>query len=101
MPYLDIADYGVIGDLRTVALVGVDGSIDWCCFPRFDGPSLFGAILDDERGGRFRVGVKGTPRGDQRYVPGTGVLETEFTTPGGSAVVTDFMPIAVDRKSVV
>ena len=94
MPYLDIADYGVIGDLRTVALVGVDGSIDWCCFPRFDGPSLFGAILDDARGGRFRVGVKGAPRGNQHYMPGTGVLQTEFTTPGGSAVVTDFMPLS-------
>ncbi len=95
MSYLDIADYGVIGDLRTVALVGVDGSIDWCCFPRFDGPSLFGAILDHERGGRFRLGVKGAPRGDQRYAQGTGVLETEFESPDGSAVVTDFMPVSV------
>jgi GH15 family glucan-1,4-alpha-glucosidase len=94
MAYLNIADYGVIGDLRTVALVGVDGSIDWCCFPRFDGPSLFGALLDCERGGRFRVGVPGAERGRQRYVPRTGVLQTEFTPPGGAAVVTDFMPIA-------
>lgn len=94
MSYLDIADYGVIGDLRTVALVGVNGSIDWCCLPRFDGPSLFGAILDAQRGGRYRVGIAGAPRGRQRYVPQTAVLQTEYDAPTGSAVVTDFMPLA-------
>ncbi len=94
MSYLDIADYGVIGDLRTVALVGVNGSIDWCCFPRFDGPSLFGAVLDATRGGRYRVGIAGAPRGRQRYVPHTAVLQTEYDAPAGSAVVTDFMPVA-------
>jgi GH15 family glucan-1,4-alpha-glucosidase len=93
--YLDIADYGVIGDLRTVALVGVDGSIDWCCMPRFDGPSLFGALLDAEGGGRFRLGVAGAPRGAQRYVKRTGVLQTEFNAPTGAAVVTDFMPASL------
>lgn len=55
MAYKSIGDYGVIGDLHTVALVGKDGSIDWCCFPHFDSPSLFGALLDDQRGGRFRI----------------------------------------------
>ncbi len=94
MSYLDIADYGVIGDLRTVALVGVNGSIDWCCFPRFDGPSLFGALLDADRGGRYRVGIAGAPRGRQRYVPHTGVLQTVYDSPGGAAVLTDFMPVA-------
>ena len=93
MSYLDIADYGVIGDLRTVALVGVNGSIDWCCFPRFDGPSLFGAILDAKRGGRYRVAIAGAPQGRQRYVPQTAVLQTAYDAPTGRAAVTDFMPV--------
>ena len=55
MAQLPIAEHGVIGDLHTVALVGTDGTIDWCCLPRFDSPSVFGAVLDDERGGYFRI----------------------------------------------
>ncbi len=93
MSYLDIADYGVIGDLRTVALVGVNGSIDWCCMPRFDSPSLFAGLLDNGRGGRFQVRVVGAPRGTQRYVPETAVLVNEFEGPSGAARVTDFMPV--------
>ena len=55
MAYLPIESYGVIGDLHTAALVGLNGSIDWLCFPSFDSPSVFAAILDDERGGRFQI----------------------------------------------
>ena len=55
MAYLPIESYGVIGDMHTVALVGMNGSIDWLCFPRFDSPSVFGAILDDAKGGRFQI----------------------------------------------
>ena len=54
MGYKPIESYGVIGDLHTVALVGIDGSIDWCCLPHFDSPSVFAAILDDQKGGSFR-----------------------------------------------
>ena len=53
--YLPIAEHGVVGDLRTVALVGTDGTIDWYCCPRFDSPSVFGAILDKQRGGFYRI----------------------------------------------
>ena len=93
MSYLPIADYGVIGDMRSVALVGKDGSIDWCCLPRFDSPSLFAALLDDQKGGRFclqpvcECGVK------QMYLPDTNVLVTRFMGDEGLAEVTDFMPI--------
>ncbi len=94
MPYLPIADHGVIGDLHSVALVGLDGSIDWMCYPRFDSPSVFAAILDDGKGGRFQVAPE---RGDvarkQLYVPDTNVLVTRFLSPSGVAEVTDFMPI--------
>ena len=94
MPYLPIESYGVIGDLHTAALVGLDGSIDWLCFPRFDSPSVFAAILDDEKGGRFRIAptCEGVTR-KQMYVPDTNVLVTRFLSPGGVAEVTDFMPV--------
>jgi GH15 family glucan-1,4-alpha-glucosidase len=61
MAYLPIEDYGLIGNLHTVALVGKNGSIDWCCIPRFDAPSAFGALLDAEKGGCFRIAPPETP----------------------------------------
>jgi GH15 family glucan-1,4-alpha-glucosidase len=88
-----IADHGLIGDLQTSALVTTDGSIDWFCCPRFDSPSVFGALLDDERGGRFRVrpsGVEYTTK--QMYFPDTAVLVTRFFTESGVGQVVDFMP---------
>jgi GH15 family glucan-1,4-alpha-glucosidase len=91
--YLPIAEHGLIGDLHTVALVGTDGTIDWYCCPRFDSPSVFGAILDADRGGRFRI----SPDCDgwsskQLYLPDTNVLITRFLMPDGVAEVQDFMP---------
>ncbi len=91
-PYLPLRDYGIIGDMRTAALVGRDGSIDWCCFPRFDSPSAFARILDHRRGGHWAVRPRGELRSFQRYEPGTNVLVTCFRTPSGRLEVTDYMP---------
>src|SRR5512145_2462181 len=90
--YLPIAEHGLIGDLHTVALVGTDGTIDWYCCPRFDSPSVFGALLDADRGGLFRI----SPDSDgwsskQLYLPDTNVLITRFLTPDGVGEVQDFM----------
>src|SRR5213593_5189814 len=77
--YLPIAEHGVVGDLRTVALVGTDGTIDWYCCPRFDSPSVFGAILDRRRGGRYRISpTVGVGTVKQLYFPDTNVLITRF-----------------------
>lgn len=72
-----IGDYGVIGDLHTVALVGKDGSIDWCCLPRFDSPSVFGALLD-RRSGYFQIAPCDDGKRQQLYLPETNVLLTRF-----------------------
>lgn len=93
--YLPIEDYAIIGDLHTVALVGRNGSIDWCCIPRFDSPSVFGALLDANKGGFFRLSppnLNGMGR-KQMYLPETNILITRFLTVDGIAEVTDFMPI--------
>jgi GH15 family glucan-1,4-alpha-glucosidase len=94
--YKPIADYAAIGNLRTAALVGRDGSIDWCCFPYLDRPSVFAALLDHRRGGRFRVSVPGAERGEQHYVRDTNVLATEFSGRTGTLTVTDLMPLSGD-----
>ncbi len=100
MAYKPIGDYGVIGDLHTVALVGKDGSIDWCCFPHFDSPSLFGALLDDRRGGRFRIGPLEDGKKQQLYLPETNVLLTRFLHNDGVAELTDFMPVEGDELGI-
>ena len=93
MSYKSIEDYGIIGDLHTVALVGIDGSIDWCCLPHFDSPSVFAAILDDEKGGYFKISAVSPERCKQLYLPDTNVLITRFFTTDGIAELIDFMPI--------
>jgi GH15 family glucan-1,4-alpha-glucosidase len=96
MTYQPIENYGIIGDLRSVALVGMDGSIDWLCLPHFDSPSVFAAILDDEKGGRFKIApVSGNVTRKQLYWPDTNVLVTRFFTPDGVAEIRDYMPIGV------
>jgi GH15 family glucan-1,4-alpha-glucosidase len=94
MTYQPIENYGMIGDMHTVALVGVDGSIDWLCVPRFDSPSVFAAILDDGKGGRFKIApVSDDVTCKQFYWPETNVLITRFLGPDGAAELTDFMPV--------
>jgi GH15 family glucan-1,4-alpha-glucosidase len=96
MTYCRISDYGVIGDMHSAALVSQGGSIDWLCFPRFDSPSVFAAILDDERGGRFSIRPLGEHGAYQAYLPDTNVLVTSFHSDGGRVILTDFMPISDD-----
>jgi GH15 family glucan-1,4-alpha-glucosidase len=92
--YLPIADHGLIGNHHTIALVGIDGTIDWFCCPRFDSPSLFGAILDKDKGGYFRIASDdANAKWKQFYFPDTNVLVTRFLTPGGVGEVVDFMPV--------
>src|SRR5215213_4928081 len=92
--YLPIAEHGLIGDLHTVALVGTEGTIDWYCCPRFDAPSLFGAILDRERGGYWKIAPVGTDwTTKQLYFPDTNILITRFLSPHGVGEVQDFMPV--------
>jgi GH15 family glucan-1,4-alpha-glucosidase len=93
MSYLPIGAYGVIGDMRSVALVGNNGSIDWCCLPHFDSPSLFAAILDDRKGGFFSLAPAGECQTKQMYLPNTNVLMTRFFSDEGMAEVIDFMPV--------
>ncbi len=83
--------------MSSAALVGTDGSIDWCCFPRFDSPSIFAAILDHEVGGRFRIGPANPEfQSTQEYVTDSNILKTTFKTATGEVSVTDFMPAADD-----
>lgn len=97
MPYSPIEDYGMIGNMRTVALVSKNGSIDWFCYPRFDSPSLFARILDDQKGGSFSIqpvyqeGEEITEK--QFYWPDTNVLVTRFLANSGVGEITDYMPL--------
>ncbi|HSU68170.1 MAG TPA: trehalase-like domain-containing protein, partial [Tepidisphaeraceae bacterium] len=94
MSYQPIEHYGVIGDLRTAALVGNNGSIDWLCLPDFDSPSVFAAILDDRKGGSFSLTLEDQVSVKQMYLPNTNVLVTRFFSNAGMAEVIDFMSVA-------
>lgn len=98
MTQIPISAHGVIGDLHTAALIATDGSVDWCCLPRFDSPSTFAALLDDERGGRWRIAPTDPAVAEQKYLPGTNVLVTSFRAQeGGVLEVLDFMPVGPRR----
>jgi pentatricopeptide repeat protein len=103
--YLPIAEHGIIGDLRSIALVGTDGTIDWYCCPRFDSPSVFASILDHDGGGYYRLAPTADSSTKQLYFPDTNVLITRFLTQEGVGEVEDFMPIgageALERQQLV
>lgn len=91
--YNRLENYGVIGNLDTCALVGNDGSVDWCCFPHIESSSVFAKILDSQKGGHFAVRPSGTYESKQAYQERTNVLEVVFETSTGRATLTDFMPL--------
>ena len=95
--YKPISDYGVIGDMHSAALVGIDGSIDWYCVPRFDSPSVFAALLDSQKGGMFQLAPTGNFTSRQSYEGETNVLVTTFESEGGRMRLTDFMPCFMDK----
>ncbi|MFF1746863.1 glycoside hydrolase family 15 protein [Streptomyces mirabilis] len=96
--YLPIAEHGLIGDLRSAALVGTNGTIDWYCCPRFDAPSVFASILDAERGGSFELAPDVPTRTKQFYFPDTNVLITRFFADDGVGEIQDFMPVVDDSR---
>jgi GH15 family glucan-1,4-alpha-glucosidase len=91
-----IGDYAAIGDGRSAALIGRDGSIDWLCWPRFDSPSLFGAILDPSAG-HWRIAPVGSAQIERHYIKDSNVLQTRFDTGSGVLVLTDLMPVASEE----
>lgn len=100
--YSPIEDYGLIGNLSTTALVSKQGSIDFLPYKRFDSPTIFGALLDKEKGGSFSIGVKGGEVNyKQLYLPDTAILLTRFLTTDGIAELTDFMPLEEEEVQFV
>src|SRR5476651_125306 len=101
MNYQPIEYYGVIGDLTTTALVSLDGSFDFLCFPSFDSPTIFAALLDHARGGHFKIApASGEFKNRQRYFPDTNILLTRFLGERGIATISDFMAIG-NRHNLV
>jgi GH15 family glucan-1,4-alpha-glucosidase len=99
MSFEPIENYGVIGNMRSIALVSVNGSIDFLCYPNFDSPSVFAALLDDEKGGCFQIQPQlGKRKVRQLYLPDTNILLTRFLAEEGVAELTDYMPIATDGE---
>src|SRR3954453_21264077 len=96
--YLPIADYALLSDCHSAALVGRDGSIDWLCLPRFDSPALFARILDPDAGHWQIAPADGNFEAERRYVPGTLVIETTFRTSAGAVRVTDAMCFAEGQR---
>ena len=96
-----IEDYAIIGDGETAALVSRAGSVDWLCWPRFDSPACFAALLGKPDNGRWQIAPRGDSTSERRYRDDTLILETTFTTPAGSAVVVDFMPPRGSASDVV
>jgi GH15 family glucan-1,4-alpha-glucosidase len=99
---LRIEDYGLIGDMHTAALVGIDGSIDWLCLPRFDSSACFANLLGTEENGRWRIAPAGNVvAATRRYRPSTLVLETEFETADGVVRIIDCMALRVSHPRII
>src|SRR6266508_4173018 len=96
--YRPIADYAIIGDTRSAALISREGSIDWLCWPRFDSRSVFARILDADRGGFFSIAPSIAFSSKRRYVEETNVLETLFETDRGSVRLLDLMPALTEEQ---
>ena len=96
----NIEDHGIIGDLHSAALVGINGSIDWYCYPHFNSPSIFAALLDDVKGGQFQICPAKNATHKQLYLPDTNVLITRFLSPDGVGELTDFMPVGEEKEGV-
>jgi len=100
MSYKPIENYGIIGDLHTVALVGMDGSIDFMSFPQFDSPTIFAALLDENRGGRFQLApLLADANHKQLYLPDSNILLTRFLSDAGVAEISDFMPVQPNERT--
>lgn len=95
---MDNLNYGIIGNCLTAALISKNGSIDWCCMPKFDSPSVFAKLLDDEKGGNFGFEVDESYKITQKYIPKTNILVTTFESPDAAFEVRDFMPRYYDDK---
>jgi GH15 family glucan-1,4-alpha-glucosidase len=95
-----IRDHALVGDGRSAALISREGSLDWLCWPSFDSPSLFAALLDEDRGGRFSLSPAGSFRAERAYLHETNVLRTRFSTAGGELALTDFMPVSGSRRGM-
>src|SRR5499433_2060539 len=94
MPFEPIENYGVVGNMQSIGLVGMNGSIDFLSYPNFDSPTIFAALLDDQKGGRFEICPQLTnSRVRQMYLPGTNILVTRFLAEEGVSELTDYMPI--------
>ena len=96
-----VEDYAIIGNCRSAALVSRYGEIDWLCWSRFDSPSIFAALLDQERGGFWRVAPTDACSSERAYISNSNVLETRFKTKSGVVVLTDLMPVDPSRDSLV
>ncbi|HKJ69494.1 MAG TPA: trehalase-like domain-containing protein [bacterium] len=92
--YLPLNNFGIIGNMETCALIGTNGSIDWCCLPHLESPSVFARILDSRKGGHFYIRPAGNFESYQQYIENTNVLQTIFTSGETRVILTDFMPVA-------
>ncbi|MEU8253569.1 glycoside hydrolase family 15 protein [Micromonospora inaquosa] len=98
--YPAVENHGLIGDLQTAALISTDGTVDWFCAPRFDSPSVFGALLDRREGGHFQLSPDGVDyTSKQLYLPGTPILITRFHSADGVGELLDFMPVTGERAT--